>query len=424
MGHRRARAGAMIGLLLFIVSGLAGLGSAESESGSAESESGSAESGEHVDYREPHEDAVDEDLLEELRTVAAEEAKGKLSEMSARERVRYALMLSQHAIVERNVERANEWTRWAGDQVNLDDHPGLSGDVSIARARISELTGNVRAAVSWSRRAADAYGSAGLLEAELNALARLASTQHRLGLLGDGIETADRVISQLEALPNDSIRGRVLLDAAMMRYKIGRLEEVPDLLDEAYEYFVAEDDHDGMGTVYRFRGNYHGSRGNTEEALRYYERAAEKYERTGNTHDAANVSFNIGLSEMNEGRYEEAAEYLEEAVDGFVEAGSISGAGMAATELSVALWVAGRPEEADSALASAIGMLEATQSLRRLARAYTVRASIQSVIGDEGGARDSLREARNLYDELGLRDEADAIQRELDELGDDRDGGI
>ena len=372
----------------------------------------------------PTDPAIDESLLGELLDLTPGEARDAISDKSVPDQVRYALVLSQRSLLSGDRSGALEWAEWAEETAGEHGDAELMGDVLLTRSRISDLSGNVRAAVSQARRAASSYADAGLSALELNALATLANAQHRLGLLTDGIETADRVIERLDELEGVAAQGHVLANAAMMRYKIGRFSGLSEMLERAHELFEEAGDRDGIGTVYRIWGNYYGAQGDDETALDYYRRAATEYELTGNLHDYANVSFNTGLTKMRAGSHSEAVEYLEEAVDGFLEAGSISGAGMAATELSVALWMVGRPEEADSALASAIGMLEATQSLRRLARAYTVRSSIQNVIGDEEGARDSLREARNLYDELGLRDEADAIQRELDELGDDRDGGI
>lgn len=434
-GVRLAIALAAAGLCIVIAPHLYAFGGSESEEETEqESSDESPESTdpeieqwpapEHGEEALPDESQIDESLLGELLDLAPDEARDALSDRSVPEQVRYALVLSQRSLLSGDHSGAQEWGEWAERTADEHGDAKLLGDVLLNRSRISDLSGNVRAAVSQARRAAGSYAEAGLFGLEVSALAMLANAQHRLGLLADGIETADRVIERLDELQGAAAKGHVLTNAAMMRYKIGRFSGLSELLERAHELFEESGDRDGIGTVYRIWGNYYGAQGDDDTALDYYRRAAAEYEVTGNLHDHANISFNTGLTKMRRGNYSEAAEYLEEAVDGFVEAGSISGAGMAATELSVALWVAGRPEEADSALASAIGMLEATQSLRRLARAYTVRASIQSVIGDEGGARDSLREARNLYDELGLRDEADAIQRELDELGDDRDGGI
>lgn len=368
---------------------------------------------------------TDEETVERLATMDPGAAQDELSSRSVDERVGYSIALAYDGLEAGSLARAEQWLEWGGGQVPEDDFPGLHAEILTERAVVSELGGNMRASVSFARRAARLFAQSGRSEDELSTLARLAGIQHRLGQLSDGIETADAVIDRLDELDDPLRQADVLSNAAMMRYKLGWFEEVPGLLDRAYERYEAEGNLDGMGTVYRFRGNYHGSRNDAELARSYYRKAAEKYEQTGNLHDLANVRFNSGLSVMQEGRYDDAVSYLEDAVDGFLEAGSVSGAGMASTELAVALWSAGRWQAADSALAIGIRMLDSSQSLRRLARAYSIRATFQGAFGNTDGALDSLNEARNLYDELGLRAEAAAIQDQIDELDEDTPrGGI
>ncbi len=366
-----------------------------------------------------------EETVEQLAAMDPEAAQDELLSRSRDERVGYAIALAYDALEAGSLSRGEQWLEWGGEQAPEDEFPGLRAEILAERALVSELSGNMRASVSHARRAARLFAASGRSEEELSMLARLAGIQHRLGQLSDGIETSDAVIERLEELEDPLRQADVLTNAAMMRYKIGSLDEVPELLDRAYERYEAEENLDGMGTVYRFRGNYHGSRQDAERAREYYEKAAGKYEQTGNLHDLANVRFNTGISVMQEGRYDEAITSLEEAVEGFLEAGSTGGAGMASTELAVALWSSGRRQEANSALAIGIRMLESSQSLRRLARAYSIRATFQGAFGDTEGALESLNEARNLYDELGLRSEAAAIQDQIEDLDDDAPrGGI
>lgn len=368
---------------------------------------------------------IDEALVDELLDLGYEDAGARIEGLELEMQVRYALILAQMNLSRGRGGIAHSWAERAESKAGELDDSALLADVLYVRSGISEARGNVRAAVAQTRRAAELYAEARRPSDELTALSVLANTQHRVGLLSDGIETAREIIPRIEEMERPVDRGNVLTNAAMMHYKLGDFEPLPALLDDAEAIFESENELDGLGTVYRIRGNYYGAIGDSERALEFYGQAAELYERTGNTHDFANISFNTGLAELDSGRYEGAIGFFEDAVDGFLEAGSYSGAGMASTELAVALWISGDLRAAESSLSLAIGLLEASQSLRRLARAYSVRASIQGALDDSEGARESLNEARNLYDELGLRREADRIQDQLDGLGDSQSrGGI
>lgn len=253
-----------------------------------------------------------------------------------------------------------------------------------------------------------------------------ARLEHRLGALVDGVETAASIIQRFdEQILDEQFRADVLSNAAMMHFKLGRLSEVPGLLEAATPLYTALEDSDGLGTVYRIWGNYYGALDEPQEAILYYERAGSRYQETGNVFEAANVYFNTALMLMQVDEYESAVSAFEQAVSGFTRAGSDSGVGMAATELTVALWELERYDEAETTIRSAISLLHDSQSLRRLARAYTILGTMYDAMGSREQAVEQLGRARNLYDELGLVDEALRIQREMDRIRPEhRSGGI
>ncbi|MFP4510235.1 MAG: tetratricopeptide repeat protein [Spirochaetaceae bacterium] len=360
----------------------------------------------------------------ELSDMPFSSAVDALSEVPASERVRAASELSRLALDDRNFDRAFAWAQFAAEEAAAERLHAQTGHTWLTLALIQDARGELRDAIRSASVSARAFARSGDPLSELEALSIRARLEHRLGALVDGVETASGIIERFGEQPLDErFRADVLSNAAMMNFKLGRLSEVPGLLEAATPLYTALDDSDGLGTVYRIWGNYYGALDEPQEAILYYERAGSRYRETGNIFDAANVYFNTALMLMQVDEYESAVSAFEEAMNGFTRAGSDSGVGMAATELTVALWELERYDEAETMIQSAIALLQASQSLRRLARAYTILGTIYDALGSSDQAVEQLGNARNLYDELGLLDEALNVQREMDRIGPEHRGG-
>ena len=364
--------------------------------------------------------------VDELADMSVPAALEVLGEADVPTRIRVASELSERAIERRDTGRAVAWAEVAADEAVEADLFQDAGRALRRLALLQDATGELRAGIRSAARAARAFAEAGDVEAELEAMSVQANIEHRLGVLVDGIETASRIIARFEEYPvSEQFMADVLSNAAMMHFKIGRLEAVPSLLEQASSLYETIGDDDGLGTVYRIWGNYMGARSEPQQAILYYERAADRYRQTGNVFDAANVYFNTALMLMQVEEFEASVLAFEEAITGFSQAGSASGTGMAATELTVALWELERYEEAERTIQQAIVMLEASQSLRRLARAYSILGTMFGARGSDAQALAQLERARDLYDELGLATDALRIQQEMRRLQPERrNGGI
>ncbi len=284
----------------------------------------------------------------------------------------------------------------------------------LALARYQQ--GRSRETIRLLGTAGDAYRALDLAVEELNARRLLASVQHGYGMLEAGRRSIDRALELEEYFDDDIHLASTLAEAAMINYKLGRLEPVPGLLDRARTIYESEGHEDGMGTVLRTYGNYYIGLGELERALEKYEAASEYYERTNNLHDYANTAFNIGLTYMNLGQPVAAVGYLENAITNFLGAGSRSGAGMAGTELARVLFLLGRSAEATRIIEVSIDNLRETQSFRRLAGAYYVHGGILGSRARREEALDAYRNALRLYRDLGLQREQAHLQELIQQL--------
>ncbi len=363
---------------------------------------------------------------EDLAGMPVSEAQAELQNRPVSERILRATGLSERALHESDLGRARAWAEYAANEALDSGSPRETAETWRSLALLYDVSGDLRSGIRATTVSASAFSEAGDLVSELEVLSIRANIEHRLGALADGIETASGIISRFGDQPlDDGFRADVLSNAAMMHFKLGRLDEIPGLLEDAADLYESIGSDDGLGTVYRIWGNYHGAIDDPQEAIMFYERAGERYSRTGNVFDAANVYFNTALMLMRVDEFEAAVSAFEEAITGFSRAGSASGTGMAATELTVALWELERYEEAEQTIQRAIAMLDASQSLRRLARARTILGTMYSARGSRDRAVEQLARARNLYDELGLAADASRIQREIERIDPGRrDGGI
>ena len=283
-------------------------------------------------------------------------------------------------------------------------------------AVIRYQSGEVREAMRLMGHAADAFEAAGFPQQELLARFTLSNFQHGYGMLQAALDSVDRVLEREHELEDELLRADILAEAAMVRYKLGRMDRIPELLDRAERIYLDAGHADGLGRVYRTYGNYHIGRESLETAIGYYERAAEQYEISGNPHGYANTSFNLGLTYVNLRRPATAVEYFENAIENFAAVGSRGGAGMAGTELGRVLLQLGRVEEAERIVSQAIDHLRAAQSMRRLAQAYVVYGVVHEARERLTEAERAYQNAINLYEDLGIEHEAEGVRSHLDRV--------
>ena len=283
-------------------------------------------------------------------------------------------------------------------------------------AVIRYQSGQVREAMGLMEQSAGAFAELEAGDEELLSRFTLSNFQHGYGMLQAALATVNQVLAREDEISDEMLLADILAEAAMVRYKLGRMDEIPALLERAEAIYDSADDSDGLGRVYRTFGNYHIGLEEPKAAIEYYERAAEQYEQSGNPHGYANTSFNLGLTYVNLHQPATAVEYLENAIENFAGVGSRAGAGMAGTELARVLLQLGRLDEADSMVSQAIDHLQASQSMRRLAQAYVVYGVVLEAREELSDAERSYQDAIHLYEDLGIEHEAEGVRAHLDRV--------
>ncbi|TVQ38134.1 MAG: hypothetical protein EA384_10335 [Spirochaetaceae bacterium] len=367
---------------------------------------------------------ISDAMLQELSRMQPRQAEAAIKTLPAEQAVAYGVALFQLWMREgRNddAEAILESSRRiaAGAGMNYKE-----AELLATQAFLMQRRGEVREAIALVRRAIEGYRRSQAIEPQLTMLMFLGNLQHRLGALTAALETMEELTSRRDQIDDQLFYADALTEAGMLRYKTGRLDRLPELLDEALEIYREHDQQNGIGTVYRIYGNYHNALRDPRTALDYYERARGYYVRTNNVHDYANISFNIGIVYVGLGAAEDAVSYFENAIENFAAAGSFSGAGMAGTELARALFTLNRFSEAQVIVEQARRHLESSQAFRRLAQAHTIYAAIRFAQGREDDALEAYREALAIYRELGLSDDAQHVLELINRVRDGSHRGL
>ncbi len=367
---------------------------------------------------------INDAVLRDLSTLEPEAATERLQSFSPDEGVAYGVALFQLWLRDGKGEAAElilERTRAIAADAGMHQQ---EAELTATRAMLLQRRGHVREAMELVRRSIAAYEEAGVVRARLTMMMFLGNLQHRYGALSAALQTMEELLQYRREMDDELFYADTLTEAAMLRYKTGRLDGLTDALEEALTIYREHEQDNGIGTVYRIYGNYYNAQRNPRVALEYYERARERYVRTNNVHDYANISFNIGIVYVSLGAAEDAVGYFENAIENFAAAGSFAGAGMAGTELGRALFNLNRFDEARMIVNQAKRHLEGSQSFRRLAQAHTIYAAIRYAQGNREEAIDAYREALAIYRELGLEEDARQVLELINRVRDGSHRGL
>ncbi len=353
----------------------------------------------------------DGEMLRRLLAQPAEQAIATLDSLPPEQSLEYAFLLVQSALEEGNQPRAQQVMNAAEHIARNTGDAAILAEVRSTQAFLAQARNDIAEAMEIMAEVVQLTETAGLTDELINALIFLGGLQHRYGMLGGALATTQRVLAREGEIQNQRTIARMHSEAAMLNYKLGNHDDVVPYLDRALPIFQELNDENGIGTVYRIYGNYHIAFDRVETALDYYHRARELYVSTGNVHDYANISFNIGLIFLQANNPAVALPHLQNAVENFVAARSTSGAGMAGTELGRALFQLNRYSEAEQVMAQARRHLESSQSFRRLAQAHAMYGAIRFTMGDRDPALEAYSNALRLYRHLGMsRDEQRIVE--------------
>jgi tetratricopeptide (TPR) repeat protein len=232
----------------------------------------------------------------------------------------------------------------------------------------------------------------------------------------DWVETHQIALSSVRALGDQ--RGEALvLNYLGMAFARQRMDEAADYFGQALAICRQIGDLPGeaqtatnMADTYRRLGRY-------DEALDLLKRALEIRSQAANPYSEGVVLNNLGETYLALGRITEAIDSLDRAREMFRDIGEIRGEGYALNNLGEGYLALGR-------VADAVRVLEGARELRhsagdRLDEAETLRDLVRARLAADQPteARDYLRRALLIFDELGDEAQATAVRAQFRALG-------
>lgn len=308
--------------------------------------------------------------------------------------------------------------------------------------------GRCRQAIVYFRQALDLARAIHDLAAQARALSGLGGAHWRLGHYKRSLDYQHRALSTCRAIGDRTGEGRAHNGLGGVYYQLGRYQQALNHIHrdlaiacEAGDRGRERIDLNNLGVVYERLGRYEQAEGHFQRALLL---ATELAERVGQS----NALVGLGAVSERTGRYEDALEYFQRALtiareihDRSGEAYSLGGAGVAHCRLGRAgtalehhrqaldiarqiedeqveipllndmgetLCRIGEPEQAAEQHRRALGLAEAHGEAYERARAIAGIAHAQHDLGHRATAQAHLRQAVDLYDELGVPEAGEA----------------
>lgn len=145
----------------------------------------------------------------------------------------------------------------------------------------------------------------------------------------------------------------------------------------------------------------HRVRGNRIQARELLDEALEVSREENQNGWLAAVRASQGVLERSEGNYGKAVECLQEAMELRRDMDDRIGLARAMGDLAGVDLASGKPEQASNRLEEALGLATETQPGRTRAEILVHAAHVYSRLGDETRAHSFLREAEEIYEQLG-----------------------
>jgi tetratricopeptide (TPR) repeat protein len=123
---------------------------------------------------------------------------------------------------------------------------------------------------------------------------------------------------------------------------------------------------------------YHADAGRWDEALSCYRQSLKLFSDVGETHNRAQILFNMALVHKDQGDLAEACELLTQAMEIFERLGAVPCIAQVDLTFGVILGLQGRLNEANCRFDKAINSQEALEALPELCEAYLSRAQLMA----------------------------------------------
>jgi tetratricopeptide (TPR) repeat protein len=239
------------------------------------------------------------------------------------------------------------------------------------------------------------------------------SMEHRRGAYPAGIATFERLQKLARGNDGDLLRAHCMEEIATMRYKMGQLEDGEQQANKALAIFEKANSNEGIADCLKLLGNLAGEQNMTDESIRYYVRAAERYKEANDIHGQANCLYNIGIAWRVLKDYDKSILSLQEAVGCFTQSSSVGGVGIANMEMGNTYLMMGEISKSESALLLAESLLKRCGDVARLAQLEEYLAKLKIRQGKRTDATAYYRMAIGHYDSMKLTNDTARVRETL-----------
>ena len=234
---------------------------------------------------------------------------------------------------------------------------------------------------------------------------RQAAVQYRRARFGHAVRWVRRGLRTIEHdSDGPAQRQRAHLEAyyAAIRFRQGRLREAIDWCRRAIDDATVVDARDALAHAYYMLDYALVALGRQDEAI-YSERALAIYQELGDVSEEAGVLNNLGAFAYYDGRWRDAVDYYHRAEDAFERAGDRWLATMATTNRGELLSDQGRLDEAEQLFKYALRVARAAGSASRIADINGFYGRLAARAGRFAEAREVLESAREQCAHAGAR---------------------
>ena len=217
--------------------------------------------------------------------------------------------------------------------------------------------------------------------------------------LEEAVRALGEALVFAEQLPAEHRDGRVLdvvLRLATCLYLLGRGRDLLELLQSWQERVERLDAPDLLGPFHFWLGYAHGTVGDVERAIPFYQRAIEEARRCGDEVTMGKAHSGLAREGFWSGRLTEAIEHGREAVARLTRAGDRWWLGHAHWALGIAHAFRGEFAPALAAAAEARAIGAAIGDFRLQAYATWATGWVRSLLGDHAAAIDACRQSLSL----------------------------
>jgi tetratricopeptide (TPR) repeat protein/transcriptional regulator with XRE-family HTH domain len=271
-----------------------------------------------------------------------------------------------------------------------------------ALAELSEEHDRFEEAMALAEQARSIHQQIGDHQGEAYALFMMADTDYFCGHFPDAVGKLQRAQELYTDLGDDQGRAEILHNLGRIHRQQGRLTNAAAYLEQALDASRLVGDRRLEAMVLYDVGQLHRILDRAERAVAFLDQGLRLCRELGDRMGEGFVLRALGEARLQQGASEDATAAFAQALGVFGRIGSRRGEATVLHSLGELHLAQGCWQQAKACLDAAAGIQRELGLMPRLARTLTTLAKVQAATGDHTAARRSRREARTLYQALGI----------------------